>query len=256
MITSIGMGTGSLDLNLSFNSFTMNTTTMMTTDITTSHLLLVVILLKIISRVCKTLKKRVRSGSEMTRRKPHNNLSLRIQWPGAHWCLGLAVPTQTWAVTLGCGWQLQWWSQTPECLTGTWRQSPPAGHPWPAGRQIEIKAVSGLSCEDVVLQWWYWHTTFLSPNSIFLLMFEVFGVMPLTCMIPARNVTEEATSTLCSSLLRPSNPVMLAGGPSSGTSLVTTEPIMRHRTGNGPAKSEARVRSGLFMGSCIETLHD
>lgn len=58
MITSIGMGTGSLDLNLSFNSFTMNTTTMITTDITKSHLLVVVILLKIISRVCKRLKKR------------------------------------------------------------------------------------------------------------------------------------------------------------------------------------------------------
>lgn len=53
-------------------------------------------------------------------------------------------------------------------------------------------------------------------------------------MIPTRNVTEDATSTLCSSLVRPSKPVMLAGGPSSGTSLVTTEPIIRHSTGNGP----------------------
>lgn len=53
-------------------------------------------------------------------------------------------------------------------------------------------------------------------------------------MSPTRKVTDEATRTRCCSLSRPSNPVMLAGGPSSGTSLVTTEPIIRHRTGNGP----------------------
>lgn len=53
MITSIGMGTGSLDLNLSFSSLTMNTTTMMTKDVTTSQMLVDVILLKIISRVWK-----------------------------------------------------------------------------------------------------------------------------------------------------------------------------------------------------------
>lgn len=68
--------------------------------------------------------------------------------------------------------------------------------------------------------------------------------MHFTCMIPARKVTEEATSTLCSSLVRPSNPVMLAGGPSSGTSLVTTEPIIRHKTGNGPAKRKREREHG------------
>lgn len=57
-------------------------------------------------------------------------------------------------------------------------------------------------------------------------------------MIPVRKVTDEATSTRCSSLVRPSNPVMLVGGPSSGTSLVTTEPIIRHKTGNGPARTD------------------
>lgn len=51
MITSMGMGTGSLDLNLSFSSFTMNTTIKITKEITTSHTLLEVILLKTISRV-------------------------------------------------------------------------------------------------------------------------------------------------------------------------------------------------------------
>lgn len=51
MITSMGIGTGSLDLNLSFSSFTMNTTTMITREITMSHTLLEVILLKMISRV-------------------------------------------------------------------------------------------------------------------------------------------------------------------------------------------------------------
>lgn len=55
-------------------------------------------------------------------------------------------------------------------------------------------------------------------------------------MRPTRKVTEEATNTLCSSLLRSSKPVMLAATPSSGTSLVTTEPIIRHRTGNGPTE--------------------
>lgn len=46
------MGTGSLDLNLSFSSFTMNTTTMITMDITRSQMLVEVIFSKITSRVC------------------------------------------------------------------------------------------------------------------------------------------------------------------------------------------------------------
>lgn len=43
MITSMGIGTGSLDLNRSLSSFTMNTTTMITSAITMSHTLLLVI---------------------------------------------------------------------------------------------------------------------------------------------------------------------------------------------------------------------
>lgn len=62
--------------------------------------------------------------------------------------------------------------------------------------------------------------------------------MCFTCMIPVRKVTEYATITLCSSLDRPSNAVMFRGAPSSGTSLVTTEPIIRHNTGNGPAENQ------------------
>lgn len=52
MITSMGMGTGSLALNLSFTSFTMNTITMITMDITRSQILVEVIWTKIFSRVC------------------------------------------------------------------------------------------------------------------------------------------------------------------------------------------------------------
>lgn len=48
----MGMGTGSLALNLSFSSFTMNTTTMITMDITRSQMLVAVIFSKISSRVC------------------------------------------------------------------------------------------------------------------------------------------------------------------------------------------------------------
>lgn len=48
----MGMGTGSLALNLSFSSFTMNTTTMITMDITRSQMLVEVIFSKITSRVC------------------------------------------------------------------------------------------------------------------------------------------------------------------------------------------------------------
>ncbi len=47
-------------------------------------------------------------------------------------------------------------------------------------------------------------------------------------------VTEEATRTLCCSMLNPSNPVMLAGGPPSGTSRVTTAPTIRLRIGKAP----------------------
>lgn len=61
MITSMGMGTGSLDLNLSFSSFTMNTTTMINKEITTSHTLVEVILLKMISRVWKKIFKKRKS---------------------------------------------------------------------------------------------------------------------------------------------------------------------------------------------------
>lgn len=53
MITSMGIGTGSLDLNLSLISFTMKTTTIITTDITKSQRLVWVILLKMISKVWK-----------------------------------------------------------------------------------------------------------------------------------------------------------------------------------------------------------
>ena len=70
-----------------------------------------------------------------------------------------------------------------------------------------------------------------------------------TCIIPMRKVTEAATTTLCSSLVRPSKPVMLAGGPSSGTSRVTTEPIIKHRTGNAPSEGqrdkERKEREGV-----------
>lgn len=72
-----------------------------------------------------------------------------------------------------------------------------------------------------------------------------------TCMIPVRKVTDEAMRTRCSSLVRPSKPVMLTGGPSSGTNLVTTEPIIRHKTGNGPAKSENSI---LFFKKLIQNL--
>lgn len=65
-------------------------------------------------------------------------------------------------------------------------------------------------------------------------------------MIPARKVTEDATNTLCSSLVRPSKPVMLWGRPSSGTNLVTTEPIIRHKTGNGPSKREKEYMSRVL----------
>lgn len=54
-------------------------------------------------------------------------------------------------------------------------------------------------------------------------------------MIPAKKVTDEATRTRWSSMDRPSNPVMFAAGPSSGTSRKTTEPIIRLKTGKGPA---------------------
>lgn len=53
IITSMGMGTGNLDLNLSFSSFTMKITTMMTKEITTSQTLVEPILLKMIPRVWK-----------------------------------------------------------------------------------------------------------------------------------------------------------------------------------------------------------
>lgn len=48
----MGMGTGSLALNFSFSSFTMNTTSMITMDITRSQMLVEVIFSKITSRVC------------------------------------------------------------------------------------------------------------------------------------------------------------------------------------------------------------
>lgn len=48
----MGMGTGSLALNLSFSSFTKNTTTMITMDITRSQMLVEPIFLKITFRVC------------------------------------------------------------------------------------------------------------------------------------------------------------------------------------------------------------
>lgn len=51
-ITSMGMGTGSLALYLSFSSFTINTTTMMIMDITRSHRFVEVIWTKTFSRVC------------------------------------------------------------------------------------------------------------------------------------------------------------------------------------------------------------
>lgn len=50
-----------------------------------------------------------------------------------------------------------------------------------------------------------------------------------------RKVIEEATRTLCWSWVSPSKPVMLAGGPFSGTRRVTTAPTIRLRTGKDPA---------------------
>lgn len=52
IITSMGIGTGSLALYLSFSSLAMNTTTMITMDITRSQMLVEVIWTKIFSRVC------------------------------------------------------------------------------------------------------------------------------------------------------------------------------------------------------------
>lgn len=52
MITSMGIGTGSLALYLSFSSFTTNTTAMITMDMTRSQMLVLVILPKTSSRVC------------------------------------------------------------------------------------------------------------------------------------------------------------------------------------------------------------
>lgn len=57
-----------------------------------------------------------------------------------------------------------------------------------------------------------------------------------TWNMPMRKVTEAATMALCSSMVKPSKPVMLAGGPSSGTSLVTTVPTIRLNTGNAPTE--------------------
>ena len=51
IMTSMGMGTGSLALNLSLTSFTMNTTTMITKDVTRSQMFVFVIWTKIFSRV-------------------------------------------------------------------------------------------------------------------------------------------------------------------------------------------------------------
>ena len=51
IMTSMGMGTGSLALNLSLTSFTINTTTMITKDVTRSQMLVFVIWTKIFSRV-------------------------------------------------------------------------------------------------------------------------------------------------------------------------------------------------------------
>lgn len=50
--TSMGIGTGSLALYLSFNSFTMNTNTMISMDITRSQMLVEVIWIKMFFRVC------------------------------------------------------------------------------------------------------------------------------------------------------------------------------------------------------------
>lgn len=61
-------------------------------------------------------------------------------------------------------------------------------------------------------------------------------------------VTEEATRTLCCSMLNPSNPVILAEGPSSGTSRVTTAPTIRLRIGKAPkTQSNYKVRPQSLM---------
>lgn len=62
-----------------------------------------------------------------------------------------------------------------------------------------------------------------------------------------RKVSEADTMALCWSIVSPSKAVMLNGGPSSGTSLVTTDPTMRLRTGNAPEMETVSSREHTFF---------
>lgn len=113
--------------------------------------------------------------------------------PVVHWCLGLPVPTQTWAGTPGCGWQLRWWSRTPECQTGTWQRSQPAGPPLPAGGEkrdrdeevIEYKT----HCDFPPLRWVTGQgtvTTHLDDSDQDALKLQTmsrFSVLQISCLI-------------------------------------------------------------------------
>lgn len=58
--------------------------------------------------------------------------------------------------------------------------------------------------------------------------------------MPIRNVTEEATTTLCCSSVSSSNPVMYTRLELSlVTNLSTTLPIIRLKTGKGPERDRA-----------------
>lgn len=108
---------------------------------------------------------------------------------------------------------------------------------WPTGLKVILSHIGWWW-----LKWWV---------QIWLIALTLIDHSWFTCMIPVRKVTDEATRTRCSSLVRPSKPVMLTGGPSSGTNLVTTEPIIRHKTGNGPAESENLI---LFCRKLVQNL--
>lgn len=57
IMTSMGMGTGNFDLNLSLISFTPNTITITIIEVTRSWILVEVIWVNMLSRVCRETKK-------------------------------------------------------------------------------------------------------------------------------------------------------------------------------------------------------
>ncbi len=93
--------------------------------------------------------------------------------------------------------------------------NPTCSSPIPSWKQIERR---------YILVW-------LKTIIVFKLM---RGWLMYTWNRPTRKVREADTKTLCSSFVRPSKAVMLAGGPSSGTRRVTTAPTMRLSTGKDP----------------------